>query len=60
MLPALHSCLVFPAMGPMVIGLLHDPIPGNGSFHGKSNSRRAPESGDPSINYPRSLEVGDQ
>jgi serine/threonine-protein kinase SRPK3 len=31
-----HSCLVFPAMGPRVIGLLHDPIPGNGSLHGKS------------------------
>jgi len=26
-----HSCLVFPAMGPRVIGLLHDPIPGRSS-----------------------------
>ena len=23
-----HSCLIFPAMGPRVIGLLHDHIPG--------------------------------
>ena len=26
-----HSCLVFPAMGPTVISLLHDHIPGSGS-----------------------------
>ena len=26
-----HSCLVFPPMGPSVIGLLHDHIPGEGT-----------------------------
>ena len=31
-----HSCLVFPVMGPRVIGLLHDHIPGGGTLIHKS------------------------